>query len=133
MRYVQRMFSFLVETEGQTVSKKFDLDKNVKIVHGIMLSSNRKSLLFHRGSQRVEISGEEIIPENFESCLFMTGMSVAPNEKYKTLGEDEDGKQHDHGVPAGNGEVKIQFKDTPSPDADFAPYQVSIYLQCEMK
>jgi hypothetical protein len=132
MRFVQRMFSFLVETEGQTVNKKFDLDKNVKIVHGILLSSNRKSLLFHRGSQRVEISGEEVIAENFESCLFMSGISVSPNEKFKTFGEQE-GKQKDNGVPAGNGEVKIQYKDTANQDAAFAPYQVNIYLQCEMK
>ncbi|SKC47305.1 hypothetical protein [Ohtaekwangia koreensis] len=132
MRFVQRMFSFLVETEGQLVSKKFDLDKNVKIVHGILFSSNRKSLLFHRGSQRVEISGEEVIAENFESCLFMSGLAVAPNEKFKTFGEQE-GKQADNGIPAGNGEVKIQYKDTANPDAEFAPYQVNMYLQCEMK
>lgn len=123
-RLVDKVYSFTVESQGAPVNKKFDLDKNVKLVHGIILSSDKPNLLFYRGSQRIEISGDEIFPEDFESKLLMSGIAVPPNQKYRSLG---------NGVIAGNGEVKIQFKDTPNPNASFTSYKVIIILQCEMK
>lgn len=123
-RLVDKIYTFLVEAEGHPVNKKFDLDKNVKIVHGIMLSSDRPNLLFYRGSQRIELSGEELYPEDFESKMFMSGMAVAPDHKYRSLG---------NGVVSGNGELRIQYKDTQNPNAPFAPYKVGISLLCEMK
>lgn len=123
-RLVDKTFTFLVEDEGQPVNKKFDLDKNVKVVHGIAISSDRPNLLFYRGSQRIELSGDELFPEDYESKMFMSGMAVAPDSKYKSLGS---------GVVAGNGELKIQFKDAHNPNAAFAPYKVMVTLLCEMK
>jgi hypothetical protein len=123
-RLVDKTFSFTVTAEG-IVNKKFDLDKNVKVVRGILLSSDRPIFLFYRGSQRIEISGDEIFPEDFESKILMSGLSVPPDQKYRTLG---------NGVVAGNGEVKIQYKDTYNPSAPVVdPYKVIIVLQCEMK
>jgi len=114
----------MVESEGEPVNKKFDLDKNVKLVHGIMMSSDRPDLLFYRGSQRIELSGEELFPEDFESKIFMSGMAVAPDDKYRSLG---------NGVVAGNGEFKIQYKDSSNVNAPFAAYKVIVTLLCEMK
>jgi hypothetical protein len=123
-RLVDKTFSFTVTAEG-IVNKKFDLDKNVKVVRGILLSSDRPIFLFYRGSQRIEISGDEIFPEDFESKILMSGLSVPPDQKYRTLG---------NGVVAGNGEVKIQYKDTYNPSAPVLDaYKVIIVLQCEMK
>jgi hypothetical protein len=123
-RLVDKIYTFLVEDENQAVNKKFDLDKNVKVVHGMALSSDRPNLLFYRGSQRIELSGDELFPEDFESKMFMSGMAVAPDDKYKSLG---------NGVVAGNGELKIQYKDANNLNAPFAPYKVIISLLCEMK
>lgn len=123
-RWVDKIYTFLVDAEGQPVNKKFDLDKNVKVVHGIVMSSDRPNLLFYRGSQRVELSGDELYPEDYESKMFMSGMAVAPDDKYKSLG---------NGVVAGNGELKIQFKDSYNPNAPFEAYKVIITLLCEMK
>lgn len=123
-RLVDKIFSFQVEGAGATLNKKFDLDKNVKLVHGILLSTDKPEQLFYRGSQRLEISGDEIFPEDFESKLLMSGLSVAPDDKYRTLG---------NGVVVGNGEVKIQYKDNPNPSTVFSTYKVIIVLQCEMK
>src|SRR6187549_3157968 len=81
-RWVDKIYTFQVDAEGQPVNKKFDLDKNVKVVHGIMMSSDKPNLLFYRGSQRIELSGEELFPEDFESKMFMSGMAVAPDDKY---------------------------------------------------
>ena len=123
-RIVDKPFTFTVEAEGEPVNKKFDLDKNVKLVRGILISSNYPNLLFYRGSQRIEISGEEIFPENYESKLLMSGISVAPDQKFRTLGD---------GVVAGNGELRIQYKDTANARAPFESYSVTIIVQCEMK
>ena len=123
-RLVDKVYSFAVEAQNAPVSKKFDLDKNVKLVRGIIISSDKPNLLFYRGSQRIEISGDEIFPEDFESKLLMSGIAVAPNQKYRSLG---------NGVIAGNGEVKVQYKDTQNPNASFTLYKVIIILQCEMK
>jgi hypothetical protein len=123
-RLVDKIYTFPVDAEGQPVNKKFVLDKNVKVVHGIMMSSDRPNLLFYRGSQRIELSGEELYPEDFESKMFMSGMAVAPDHKYRSLG---------NGVVAGNGELKIQYKDTHNTNAPFESYKVIISLLCEMK
>lgn len=123
-RLVDKVYSFAVESQGTPLNKKFDLDKNVKLVRGIILSSDKPNLLFYRGSQRIEISGDEIFPEDYESKLLMSGIAVAPDQKYRTLG---------NGVIAGNGEVKIQYKDTMNPNASFTTYKVIMILQCEMK
>lgn len=124
-RLIDKVFSFLVEADGARVSKKFDLDKNIKLVRGILLSSDKPNFLFYRGSQRIEISGDEIFPEDFESKILMSGLAVPPDQKYRSLGD---------GVVSGNGEFKIQYKDTNNPNAPFSdPYKVIIILQCEMK
>lgn len=123
-RMLDKVYSFAVESEGQTISKKFDLDKNVKLVNALFLSSDQPNLLFYRGSQRIEISGDEIFPEDFESKILMSGISVPPDQKYRTLG---------NGVLAGNGEVKIQYKDVLNPNAPFSAYKVIIVFQCVMK
>jgi hypothetical protein len=123
-RLVDKIFSFLVDTEGVPFSKKFDLDKNVRLVHGILLSSDLPHLLFYRGSQRIEVNGDELFPEGYESKLLMSGMAVSPDQKFRTLG---------NGVVTGNGEVKLQYKDTANPSAGFTPYRVIMVLQCEMK
>jgi hypothetical protein len=123
-RLVDKIFSFQVDAAGVPVSKKFDLDKNVKLVHGILLSSDKPNLLFYRGSQRIEISGDEIFPEDFESKILMSGLGVPPDQKYRSLG---------NGVVSGNGEVKVLYKDTENPNAAFASYKVIIVIQCEMK
>jgi hypothetical protein len=121
---VDKVYSFLVDAAGQLFTKKFDLDKNVKLVHGILLSSDKPNLLFYRGSQRIEINGDELFPEEYESKLLMSGIAVPPNEKFRKLG---------NGVLSGNGEVKLQFKDAENPNATFSIYRVIVVLQCEMK
>lgn len=123
-RLVDKVYSFVVDTESGVYNKKFDLDKNVRLVRGMLLSSDSPIALYYRGSQRLEISGDEIFPENYESKLLMSGLSVPPDEKFRTLGD---------GVLAGNGEIKIQYKDLPNPNVPFAVYQVLITLRCEMK
>jgi hypothetical protein len=80
-------------------------------------------MLFYRGSQKMELSGLELFPEDWESRLLMSGISVAPDIKFADLGDE---------VLAGNGELKVWFKDTENPYAPFDTYEVRIYLMCEL-
>ena len=121
---IDKTFSFDVNTAEGIFNKKFILDKNIVMVRGLLLSSNDPKLLFFRGSQRIEINGEELFPENYESKILMAGLSVAPNDKFRTLGA---------GIMAGNGEIKIAYKDSNHNEAAFSPYKVNLILQCEIK
>ena len=120
---VYKSFSFLVDTPMTSYNKKFELDKNIKLVKALMLSSNKPNQLFFRGSQKIEINGDELYPEDYESRLLMSGISVPPNERYVGLGDT---------VLAGNGEVKIVYKDTDNTLAVFDPYLVIINLKCDI-
>ena len=119
-----RLFSIQVTAEGQPVSKTFSLDKNVKLVLGVQLTSNDPKLLFYRGSQRIEISGDEIYPEDFESKCLMSGLSTEPNKRYDLFG---------NAVIPGNGEIKVLYKDSPNPNAPFVAYKVTFNFLCELK
>lgn len=123
-KMIEKTYSFVVDKADTPYSKKFDLDKNISTVHRLVLSSDNPKLLYFRGSQRLEISGDEIFPEDYESKLLMSGISVAPDEKFRTLG---------NGVVAGNGEIKVLYKDTENPNAAFTAYKVSLIFQCELK
>lgn len=113
-----------MDSQQTSYNKKFDLDKNVRVVLGLLVSSDNPRLLFFRGSQRLEISGDELYPEDYESKLLMSGISVPPNEKYVELG---------NGVLAGNGEIKMLYKDTDNNNAPFTPYKVTLVIKCELK
>jgi hypothetical protein len=123
MRIVNKRFSFSVDAGNASYAKKFDLDKNIKRVRGLNLSSDKPDQLFYRGSQKIELSGEELFPEDWEAKLLMSGLSVAPDQKFKDLGD---------AVLAGNGELKIGFKDENNPAAAFSAYKVNINLLCEI-
>lgn len=122
-RFIKKRFSFIVDTASVTYSKKFELDKNIKLVRALQMSSNKPNLLFYRGSQKIEINGEEIFPEEYESKLLMSGINVAPDDKFADLGD---------GVVTGNGEIKMVYKDSANSSAVFEAYEVSLYLICEL-
>ena len=122
-RLVDKFFTFAVDVGNSSYDKKFTLDKQVKVVHGLLLSSDKPQMLFYRGVQRIEISGDELFPEGYESKLLMSGISVPPNEKFRSLG---------NGVLAGNGEIKIRYEDVENVSASFEEYKVVIVLQCEL-
>lgn len=123
-KYTHKTFSFTVDTPGISYKKKFDLDKNIRVVTGLLISGDDPKKVYYRGSQRIELNGEELYPEDFESKLLMSGISVSPSDKFADLG---------NGVLAGNGELKILYKDTENTVVPFEPYKVSVVLKCELQ
>lgn len=122
LKPVKKRYDLQVTAAGQSVSKTFELDKNIKSVKGVLLSSDKDDLLYYRGSQKIEINKEEYFPDNYESKLLMTGINVSPKLRYYDLG----------GVNPGNGTIKVIYQDTADDRTVFAPYRVSLYVDCEM-
>lgn len=123
IRRVKKRFDLDVGQDGAKVSKTFELDKTIVKIKGLLFTSDRDDLIYFRGSQRVEINNQEYFPEKYESKLLMTGLGVQPNMKYYRLGS----------IEPGNGLIKVEFQDSASGMAAFAPYRVSLYVDCEME
>ena len=112
-------FSFKVTKANGTISDMVELPKHTRIVKGLQLVSDHADKLYNRGSQRIEIGGEEIFPEGFDSKLLMSSLSVAPRERFFDLGE----------VLPGDLSVKIRFQDKDHGAAPFGlGYSVSLIL-----
>lgn len=122
-KLIYKSYSFLVSNADTSYKQTFDLDKNIRLVTGLLMSASDPRGLFFRGSQRIEIDGKELFPEGYESKLLMSGISVPPNQRFFDIGD----------VPSGNAEVKIQYRDENNDNAGFAPYKVTLTLKCELK
>ena len=116
MQTVKKRFDIPVTEPSKIFSKTFELDKNIVSVTGILFTSDKDDLLYYRGSQKVEINKEEIFPENYESKLLLSGINVSPDNRYYDLGNQ----------PAGNGTIKVEYKDTEDSRAAFVAYRVSL-------
>ncbi len=119
---VKLIFDIDVLQADSTYSKDFELDKNITAIHGLLITSRRDDLLYYRGSQKIEINRTEIFPERYASKLLQTGINVSPNDRYYDL----------KAMPPGNGILKVVYKDTEYMPLAFEPYQISIYLDCEI-
>ncbi|WP_103072268.1 hypothetical protein [Aquimarina sediminis] len=116
-------FSFKVDKQDGLITVDHpELPKHTKMVKGLQLICDYPDKLYHRGSQRIEIGGEELFPEGFDSKLLMSSLSVAPKERFFELGD----------VLPGDLSVKIRFRDKNHNSADFEQgYTVSIILLIE--
>lgn len=123
MQTVKKRFDIAVTDPNMVYSKTFELDKNIAAVTGLLFTSDKDDLLYYRGSQKVEINKEEIFPENYESKLLLSGINVAPDNRYYDIGNQ----------PAGNGTIKVEYRDMDDNRAAFTPYRVSLYAECVLQ
>lgn len=122
MKRIKKRFDIHVTQSNEVYSKTFELDKNIIAVHGLVFTGDRDDLLYYRGSGKVEINRQEIFPENYETKLLMSGLNVSPNDRYYNLG----------GIVPGNGNVKVDYKDSNTSLVEFIAYRVTLYLDCEI-
>lgn len=123
LKLVKKRFDIQITSNNQSLSKSFELDKNIVAVNGLLLTSDKDDLLYYRGSQKIEINGEEYFPENYESKLLMSGINVSPKQRYYDLGS----------ASTGNGTIKLSYQDTEDLRAAFTPYRVSLYVDCSIE
>jgi hypothetical protein len=119
-RYRYSIYSLQVPEAGKSYPVKFQLDKKAKRIVGINANSGNYPLLYTRGTQKVEISGDELLPEDFAASLMMFGTNTPGGERFFPLGN----------VLPGNGELKILYKDKDLP-SEFAPYEVVYTVKYE--
>ncbi len=117
------IFSFKMEKErGLLNVDTFELPKHTKLVKGIQLLSDYPDRLYYRGRQRIEIGGEELFPEGFESRILMSSLSVAPRERFFELGD----------VLPGDLSVKVRFEDANHTTTPFeSGYMVTLVILIE--
>lgn len=111
-----------LNSAGSTTKDDFELDKGTTRVRGLLLTSDRDEMLFYRGTIQIQINGEEVIPDDYHAKLLMSGLGVAPKDRYLPLD-----------VEPGNGKVKITFSDHDHPTQIFDPYTTSLYLETEIE
>jgi hypothetical protein len=119
---IKKRFDIQITAANSTVSQTFDLDKAVVVIRGLLITSDKDDLIYFRGTQRIEINRDEVFPEGYETKLLMTGVNVTPKGRYYELGD----------IKPGNGNVRLDYKDTDDGRTQFSPYRVSLYLDCEM-
>ncbi len=116
-------FSFRVSEANRLITvDNLELPKHTKMVKGLQLISDYPDKLYYRGSQRIEIGGEELFPDGFDSKILVSSVSVAPRERFFDLGD----------VLPGDLSVKVRFEDKEHPNAAFGEgYSVSLIILIE--
>lgn len=122
-REIRKTFSFLVNQANKPYAPvKWELPKKTAFVKGIQLTSDFPAKLYYRGTQKVEIGGEELFPEGFDSKILVSSIAVAPRERFFELGQ----------VLPGDFSVKIRYEDTDHERAALGNgYRVSVVLLIE--
>ena len=122
-REIRKTFSFLVNEANKLYTPvKWELPKKTAFVKGLQLTSDFPNKLYYRGSQRIEIGGDELFPEGFDSKILISSISVAPRERFFDLGE----------VQPGDLSVKVRYEDKDHERAVLGNgYQVSLVLLFE--
>jgi hypothetical protein len=121
LKIVKKRYDIQIAEANKSVSKTFELDKTVKRIKGVLVTSDKDDLLYYRGSQKIEINNQEYFPENYESKLLMSGINVSPNERYYKIDTTN----------IGNGIIKLSYTDADDGRTTFAAYRVSLYVDCE--
>ncbi|ELR71761.1 hypothetical protein C900_02346 [Fulvivirga imtechensis AK7] len=117
-------FSFRVEEAGKLITKDWELSKRTVLVKGIQLSSSYYEKLFLRGTQKIEIGGEEIISEGFVSRALLSTGNVSPFKRFFPF----------KAVQPGDLSFKLRFQDNDHPRAPFENgYDIHVLLITDEK
>ncbi|HET6991064.1 MAG TPA: hypothetical protein VFJ43_07060 [Bacteroidia bacterium] len=115
----KQIFTLSINAAGETFKGSFEIDKNVKEIIGIQISSDREDILYYRGTQTIKINDEAFLHENSESKLLMCGINLAPNQRYCRLGK----------INPRNRKVDLIYTDSGSDlIVDFETYKVYLYV-----
>lgn len=120
-KFFSRDFDVQVSAAGQTVKKTFELDKSVKAITHYTILSNREELAYYRGSFKLEINKDEIVPEGYSTKKIMCWPTVSANDRLKSIGKRS----------TGNGLINFEYTDTNDGLTAFVPYTVSLSLEGE--
>ena len=118
---LRKRYDLDITTALSTVRDEFELEKHALKVLGILVTADRDEMIFHRGTIGVILSGEEVIPDGHHTKLLMSGLGVAPDERFLSLD-----------LLPGNGVLKVAYTDNAHGVQSFAAHSVHIYLLIEI-
>jgi hypothetical protein len=121
MSIIKKRFDISITERNKSVSKTFELDKTITAIKGVLLTADKDDLLYYRGTIKVEINKEEIFPSGYEAKLLMSGIAVAPNQRWYDTGR----------IAPGNRELKVDYLDSDDGRSQFVPYRLSLYVLAE--
>jgi hypothetical protein len=122
IKRIPKKFKFPITAANTTVSLVFELEKTIVSLRGLKVSGNYEEQVYYRGTQRIEINGDEIIPDDYDSKELMSTANTPVNERHYDLG----------GMKPGNGLIKIDYVDADDGRTVFTPYVVVLLLDCMM-
>ncbi|MCH2216321.1 MAG: hypothetical protein MK086_14235 [Flavobacteriales bacterium] len=120
---LKERFDLEVSTANSTIKGEWELDKNANILFGVAVTSDNEELIYYRGTQKMQVNDQELFPEEFETKLLMSGLSVAPNQRMVKVGN----------VETGNNRVEVWYKDQDHPKTRFVPYRITFYFFSKVK
>ncbi len=110
-----------ITAAGQTVKRTVELDKSVKTITHYTILSNREDLAYYRGSFRLVINKDEIVPEGYSTKKIMCWPTVSADDRLKSIGNRS----------TGNGLIDFEYTDTNDGLTVFAPYTVTLSVEGE--
>jgi hypothetical protein len=113
-----------VTVQNKAYSVIYELDKSIAFIKGFQLTTDRDALLYGRGSVKIEVNKQEVVPEGYEAKQLYSTPNVAVNERFFVRG----GR-----VPVGNGQVKFEYTDTQDATLQFEPYRIRLIMDCVVK
>lgn len=119
-------FELDVTTQGQEVSKTFNLERDVTAINGFQIDSDRLDVAVNRLSIGLEIDNKTRIHRHIPAKLFISNVGIKPSERYTNFGSDEVGAIV--ALPVGNGQISLSAKDVDSGLTAFTPYKVRLIL-----
>lgn len=121
IKFFSKDFDVQITAAGQSVKKTFELDKSVKAITHYTILSNREDLTYYRGSFRLEINKDEIVPDGYSTKKIMCWPTVSANDRLKSIGKRS----------TGNGLINFEYTDTNDGLTVFTPYTVSLSVEGE--
>lgn len=115
-------FIVQVSTSGAYIDREFDFDSRVKRIVSMQVIADFPDKAYFRGTQGIEINGDQIMPEEVDTKILMSNSGVDPNPRFLDLGD----------VKPGNLKCRIKYRDSEHPTAAFAPYKVKYLFKCEI-
>ena len=122
-RFVYPKIVIPITAAGKYITNPdFRFDKNVTHIEGVSLTTDNEDKIFGL-QQRLEINGNECLPQDFEARLLYAYASVGTGDRIWDLNAE----------PAGSGIAKITCFDTSTPPvapAVFIPYTATFTFKC---
>lgn len=122
LKRTQKKFKIPITAANTTVSQTFEMEKTVMSLRGLKIDANYQEQIYNRGTQRIEINGDEIFPDDYDSRGLMSGIDTDVNGRHWTLDN----------MKPGNGLIKLEYTDTDDGRTPFTPYVVRFYVDCMM-